>query len=71
MNNMEDTRKNITGGSKVDTRNAATATADSPRPYSRPQVLSTEALEAAAATCNPPTDGFGKTGPPTCGTLGS
>lgn len=33
------------------------------RPYEAPQILSEEPLEAVAATCNPPTGGFGKTGP--------
>jgi hypothetical protein len=45
------------------------------RPYDPPRVLSAERLEAAAATCDPPSGGFGKTlGPPAqggCSTLGS
>jgi hypothetical protein len=41
------------------------------RPYSPPRVLSAEPLEAAAAACDPPTGGFGKTVPLPCGTLGS
>jgi hypothetical protein len=48
---------------------------ESPRPrrsYSPPRLLSIEPLEAAAATCSPPTGGFGKA-PPACNprTLGS
>ncbi len=69
---MEDSRKNIAGNCKENIRNAATATADSLRSYSRPQVLSTEALEAAAATCSPQSSsGPGKNIPFPCGTLGS
>jgi hypothetical protein len=41
------------------------------RQYSKPKVLSAEQLEAAAATCDPPVGGFGKLGPPACGTPGS
>ncbi len=41
------------------------------RTYVKPQVLSTERLEAAAATCQPQTGAFGKTVPVPCGTLGS
>ncbi len=43
------------------------------RPYSKPRVLSAEQLEAAAAVCDPPTGGYGKStvGPPICTTLGS
>lgn len=44
------------------------------RPYAPPRVMSAEPLEAAAATCNPPTGGFGKRSPPTpgaCTSLGS
>jgi len=40
------------------------------RPYAPPRVLSTEKLEAAAATCDG-AGGFGKTIPTPCGTLGS
>ena len=52
--------------------NAATA-GSSRRPYTTPRVLSAERLEAAAATCDPPTGGFGKSGDPQCNpaTLGS
>lgn len=41
------------------------------RPYQAPRVLSAEPLEAAAATCDPPAGGFGKTVPIPCGTAGS
>ena len=41
------------------------------RPYTAPQILSAEPLEAAAATCAPPAGGFGKAVPIPCGTLGS
>ena len=41
------------------------------RPYARPEVLSSERLEAAAATCDPAAPPFGKDVPNTCGTLGS
>lgn len=41
------------------------------RPYEAPRVLSAEPLEAAAATCNPPTGAFGKTVPIPCSTVGS
>lgn len=44
------------------------------RPYTAPQILSVERLEAAAATCDPPTGGFGKTSVidgGSCVTLGS
>lgn len=41
------------------------------RDYSPPRVLSAEPLEAAAATCNPPAGGFGKTVPFPCSTGGS
>lgn len=42
------------------------------RPYARPEVLSSERLEAAAATCDPPTGGYGKSVPIPCSTtLGS
>lgn len=68
---MEDSRKKNAGSSKEDTRKAAIATTKSLRPYSRPQVLSAEGLEAAAATCDPSTGGLGKTVPIPCGTLGS
>ena len=68
---MEDSRKNIAGNCKENIRNAATARADSLRSYSRPQVLSAEGLEAAAATCDPQEGVFGKTIPIPCGTLGS
>jgi len=40
------------------------------RPYRRPRVLSAEALEATAATCDG-AGGFGKSIPIPCGTLGS
>jgi hypothetical protein len=42
------------------------------RAYTPPKLLSVEPLEAAAATCDPPTGGFGKS-PPACNprTLGS
>ncbi len=40
-------------------------------PYARPQILSAEELEAAAASCDPAAGGFGKTLPSPCGTLGS
>ncbi len=44
-------------------------------PYARPQILSAEELEAAAASCSPVNDPYGKTfdpGPPiVCATLGS
>jgi hypothetical protein len=33
------------------------------RSYSPPRLLSIEPLEAAAATCNPPTGGVGKSAP--------
>jgi hypothetical protein len=33
------------------------------RRYAPPRLLSSEPLELAAATCNPPTGGFGKTVP--------
>jgi len=33
------------------------------RPYAPPRVLSAEVLEAAAAICDPPTGGFGKSAP--------
>jgi hypothetical protein len=41
------------------------------RPYSAPKVLSVERLEAAAATCDPPSGPLGKSVPMPCGTLGS
>ena len=41
------------------------------RPYARPEVLSSERLEVAAGTCDPPTGALGKTVPLPCGTLGS
>ncbi len=68
---MEDTRKRNAGINKENTRNAAIATTDLLRPYSRPQVLSAEGLEAAAATCDPQEPVLGKTIPIPCGTLGS
>lgn len=40
------------------------------QPYAPPRVLSAEPLEAAAATCDPPSGPFGKSIPP-CFTLGS
>ena len=40
------------------------------KPYARPEILSTEALEAVAAVCEPPgfptPPTFGKGGPPGC-----
>lgn len=42
-----------------------------PKAYEPPKILSVEPLEVAAAVCNPPTGGFGKAGPPICGTIGS
>ncbi len=41
------------------------------RPYQPPRVISAENLEAAAATCSPPTGPYGKTKPTPCGILGS
>jgi len=41
------------------------------RRYTAPRVLSAEPLEAAAATCDPPTAPLGKTVPIPCLTLGS
>ena len=41
------------------------------KPYEAPQILSVEDLEVAAAACDPPTGGFGKTQPIPCTTLGS
>lgn len=41
------------------------------RPYEAPRVLSAEPLEAAAATCDPPTGAFGKSVPIPCATVGS
>jgi len=41
------------------------------RTYTAPRILSVEALEAVAATCDPPAGGFGKIIPTFCGTLGS
>lgn len=41
------------------------------RPYEAPRVLSAEPLEAAAATCDPPTGAFGKSVPIPCSTVGS
>ncbi len=41
------------------------------KPYTAPQMLSVEPLEAVAATCNPPAAGFGKSVPVPCGTAGS
>ena len=38
--------------------------------YTPPRVLSSEVLEAAAATCDPAAPPYGKSRP-TCGTLGS
>ncbi|MEM8963682.1 MAG: hypothetical protein AAGD38_19525 [Acidobacteriota bacterium] len=49
----------------------AVTTGDESLSYEPPKVLSIEPLELAAATCAPATGGFGKVGPPTCGTLGS
>ncbi len=41
------------------------------RTYDRPQILSSDRLEAAAATCTITGPAFGKTVPVPCGTLGS
>jgi hypothetical protein len=41
------------------------------RPYTPPRVLSAEPLEAAAVTCDPPEQPFGKSLPIPCTTLGS
>lgn len=41
------------------------------KPYTAQKILSVEALEAVAATCNPPSGGFGKSVPIPCGTSGS
>lgn len=45
--------------------------ANGKRPYEAPKVLSAEPLEAAAATCDPPTGAFGKSVPIPCSTVGS
>jgi hypothetical protein len=41
------------------------------RAYVQPKILSSDRLEAAAATCAPPAGGFGKHIPTPCGALGS
>jgi len=40
-------------------------------PWQKPEILSVEPLEAAAAICEPNNAPFGKDFPGTCGTLGS
>ncbi len=67
---MENTRKRGAENSTGRTNNTAPDDAATLRPYSRPQVLSSERLEASAATCDG-TGGFGKTIPVPCGILGS
>lgn len=57
-------------GSSQNADDASTA-GSGKRSYEAPRVLSVEPLEAAAATCDPPTGGFGKSNPFLCGTLGS
>ena len=49
----------------------ATSGDDKRRIYSAPRVLSTEHLEAAAATCDPPTLPYGKGIPSGCTIQGS
>ncbi|MFT5098290.1 MAG: hypothetical protein ACI9HY_000398 [Planctomycetaceae bacterium] len=64
------TESNTTTNS--DALSSETTTAESSRrPYTTPRVISAERLEAAAATCDPPAGGFGKTIPLPCGVLGS
>jgi hypothetical protein len=54
-------QKNIEGGQSF-TR----AAAQNKRPYEEPRIISEEPLEVAAASCNPPTGGYGKTLGPSC-----
>lgn len=68
---MENNGKLNTANSILNSENTEQNSADSRRPYARPQMISAEGLEAAAATCAPPTGGFGKQVPNACGTLGS
>ncbi len=56
---------------KSDVENRNMADKQTKRPYARPEVLSSERLEAAAATCSPPAPPYGKTVPTPCSTLGS
>jgi hypothetical protein len=58
-------------GDERDRRARPVAPSCAPKAYEPPKILSVEPLEVAAAVCNPPTGGFGKAGPPICGTLGS
>jgi len=41
------------------------------KPYEAPRIVSDEPLEVAAALCDPPTGGFGKSDPLRCGRHGS
>ena len=52
-------------------RRSKDRTAPRPRAYEAPAILCVEPLEVAAALCDPPAGGFGKSGPPLCGTMGS
>ncbi len=54
-----------------DSQEGRQASSGEKQPYEPPEILSSEPLEAAAATCQPPTPPLGKTVPIPCQTLGS
>lgn len=68
---MSETKDIEGNGKAVPIRGDAMPVNQSGRPYSPPRVLSAERLEAAAATCDPPTQPYGKDLPVSCSVLGS